>query len=175
MPRRLIPEKTEALLNKQMTYEANAAQFYLALGSWADAQGFAGIANFLYQHVHEERNHMMKLVKFINQRGGHCKVEALAVPPDDPDSLHTLFEMVLDQEKRNSAAINNIVDICLQEKDYPTFNFMQWYVKEQIEEEALATQLLDKMKVIGEDKGNKGGLYDFDQDIAKMHGDADVA
>lgn len=174
MKTRLISEKIEKALNAQMTREANAAQFYLSLGSWAEVQGFEGISTFLYGHVKEEREHMMKLLKFINQRGGHTAVEPLAKPPADPTSLHALFESVLAQEMTNSKEINQIVDLCLKEKDYPTFNFLQWFVKEQIEEEALATKLLDKMSVIGEDKGNKGGLYDFDNDIAGLH-DADLA
>lgn len=174
MKTRLIEENIEKALNAQMTREANAAQFYLSTGSWAEVQGFEGIAHFLYAHVQEEREHMMKLLKFINQRGGHARVEPLGKPPADPKSLHELFENVLTQERANSRDIHQIVDLCLKEKDYATFNFLQWFVKEQIEEEALATRLLDKMSVIGEDKGNKGGLYEFDNDIAKMH-DADLA
>lgn len=173
MKEKLISEKVEKALNAQMTREAEAAQFYLSAGSWAEVQGFEGIARFLFTHVQEERGHMMKLLQFINQRGGHARVEALGLPPDDPASLHALFESVLQQERGNSREINALVDLCLQEKDYPTFQFLQWFVAEQLEEEALATRLLDKMKVIGEDKGNKGGLYEFDQDIVKLHDEAE--
>ena len=169
MRKRLLSQKIEKALNAQMTREADAAQFYLSVGSWAEVQGFEGIATFLYGHVEEERGHMMKLLKFINQRGGHGKVEPLAKAPADPKTLKELFELVLAHEMENSRQINAIVDACLEEKDYPTFNFLQWFVAEQLEEEALATKLLDKMSVIGEDKGNKGGLYEFDQDIAGMH------
>ncbi|HEX5555462.1 MAG TPA: ferritin [Chitinophagaceae bacterium] len=169
MKKNMLSEKIEKALNAQMTREANAAQFYLSLGSWADVQGYEGIADFLYNHNKEERTHMMKFLKFINQRGGHTLIESLAKPPADPKTLKELFEKVLAQEVNNSSHINTIVDLCLKEKDYPTFNFLQWFVKEQIEEEALATKLLDKMSVIGEDKGNKGGLYEFDNDIIKIH------
>lgn len=174
MNKKLISDQVEKELNLQMTREANAAQFYLSIGSWAEVQGYEGISKFLYDHVKEERSHMMKLLKFINQRGGHAKIEPLSKPPADPKTLHELFEKVLEQEMNNSIEINKIVDLCLKQKDYPTFNFLQWFVKEQIEEEALATKLLDKMSVIGEDKGNKGGLYEFDNDIVKIH-DADLA
>lgn len=169
MKKKLISEKIEKALNAQMTHEANASQFYLAMGSWADVQGFEGISNFLYSHAQEERGHMMRLLRFINQRGGHTRIEALSAPTGDPTSLHELFEKVLAQEMANSSAIHAIVDMCLAEKDYATFNFLQWFVHEQIEEEALATKLLDKMSIIGEDKGNKGGLYEFDNDIEKIH------
>lgn len=169
MKKKFFSDKVEKALNDQMTREANAAQFYLSMGCWAEVQGFEGISNFLYMHNGEEREHMMKLLRFINQRGGHTRIEPLAKPPADPNTLHELFEKVLEQEMKNSSDINTLVELCLKEKDYPTFNFLQWFVKEQIEEEALAVKLLDKMRVIGEDKGNKGGLYEFDNDIVKLH------
>jgi ferritin len=169
MGKKLIPEKIEKELNRQMTREAEAAQFYLSFGSWAEAQGYDGIAEFLYHHAAEERNHMMKILVFINQRGGHCKIEPLAAPPADPKTLQELFDRVLDQEISNSAGINKLVDMALAEKEWAAFNFLQWFVKEQIEEETLAMKLVDKMKVIGEDAGNKGGLYEFNQDIRKVH------
>src|SRR5690348_4193785 len=105
MSQRLLSEKIEKELNAQMTREANAAQFYLSLGSWCEVQGFEGIAAFLYGHMQEERNHMMKLVKFINQRGGHCRVTSLDQAPPDPAGLHDLFEKVLAQEVNNSKEI----------------------------------------------------------------------
>lgn len=175
MKTKLISEKIEKALIAQMTQEANAAQFYLALGSWADANGYEGVAKFLYTHMQEEREHMKKLVDYINQRGGYTKVQALKAPDADPKNLHTLFEWVLKQEMENSKKINAIVDTCLKDKDYATFSFLQWFVKEQIEEEALASKLLDSMKLIGQDKGNKGGLYELDRDIVKFHDEVDSA
>lgn len=169
MERKQISDRIEKELNAQMTREANAAQFYLSLGSWAEAQGFDGIAEFLYTHNKEEREHMMKFLKYINQRDGHARIEALDKPPADPQTLQELFEKVWIQEANNSKRINAIVDITIEEKDHATFNFLQWFVKEQIEEETLASNLLDKMTVIGEDKGNRGGLYEFDKDIMKIH------
>lgn len=169
-----LSDKIETELNKQMTREANAAQFYLSLGSWAEAQGYDGIAEFLYTHNREEREHMMKFLKYINQRGGHTRIEALDQPPADPKTLQELFEKVWNQEVNNTKKINAIVDMSIEEKDHPTFNFLQWFVKEQIEEETLASNLLDKMTVIGEDNGNRGGLYQFDKDIMKIH-DARIA
>lgn len=174
METKLISDKVEKALNKQMTVEANAAQFYLSLGSWAETQGYDGIAEFLYGHNREEREHMMKFLKYINQRGGHTKIEALDKPPADPKTLKELFEKVFSQEANNSKKIFALVDLAWDEKDHATFNFLQWFVKEQIEEEALASKLLDKMTVIGEDKGNRGGLYQFDKDIQKIH-DAQIA
>ncbi|MEO6907182.1 MAG: ferritin, partial [Abditibacteriaceae bacterium] len=138
--------------------------------SWAEVHGYEGISTFLYDHVDEERKHMQKFLAFINQRGGHCKITALSEPIADPKNLEQLFNEVYAQEVSNSTYINKLVELASEEKDYPTNNFLQWFVKEQIEEEALASKLVDSMKVIGEDSGNRGGLYEFDKNIESMHG-----
>lgn len=152
----------EEALNKQITIEAQSSQIYLAMASWAEVLGFEGVAQFMYAHSDEERMHMLKLVKFINERGGHAKVSALTAPPTQFGSFKEMFQELFNHEVRVSASINDLVDICLQEKDYATHNFLQWYVSEQIEEEALARNILDKIKLIGDDKG---GFYLFDNDI----------
>jgi ferritin len=157
----------EAALNQQVVLEAESSQIYLAMASWAEVEGFEGIANFLYHHSDEERMHMLKLVKFINERGGHGIIPTLAQPPVKYEGIRPLFQMVLDHEIHVSNEINNMVDICLREKDYTTHNFLQWYVSEQIEEEALARKVIDKLKLIGEDKA---GHYLFDRDLASISG-----
>ena len=149
----MLSKKIEEALNKQVTVEASSSQVYLAMASWAETLGFEGVATFMYAHSDEEREHMLKLIKFINERGGHAKVSQLDAPPAEFGSQH---------EVKVSKSINDLVDITLQEKDYATHNFLQWYVSEQIEEEALARNILDKIKLIGDDKG---GLYLFDNDV----------
>jgi ferritin len=155
----------EAALNQQVVLEAESSQIYLAMASWAEVEGYEGISNFLYKHSDEERMHMLKLVKFINERGGHGIIPLLAQPPVKYAGITPLFQMVLDHEIHVSNEINNLVDICLREKDYTTHNFLQWYVSEQIEEEALARKVIDKLKLIGEDKA---GHYLFDRDLASI-------
>jgi ferritin len=152
----------EEALNKQITVEAQSSQIYLAMASWAEVLGFEGVAQFMYAHSDEERMHMLKLVKFINERGGHAKISALDAPPTQFGSFKEMFQELFNHEVKVSASINDLVDICLTEKDYATHNFLQWYVSEQIEEEALARNILDKIKLIGDDKG---GFYLFDNDI----------
>jgi ferritin len=159
----MLAERIENALNDQIKIEAESSQFYLAMASWAETHGLNGTAQFLYQHSDEERMHMLKLVKFVNERGGHAVVPALAQPPKDFESINKIFQNLLDHETKVTAEINNVVDICLQEKDYTTHNFMQWYVSEQIEEEALAREIMDKLNLIGADKG---GLYLFDRDLS---------
>jgi len=121
----------------------------------------------LYTHSDEERMHMLKLVKFVNERGGVAIIPALEAPPVEFNSITYVFEELLNHEVMVTESINNVVDVCLKEKDYTTHNFMQWYVSEQIEEEALARTINDKLKMIGTDKG---GLYLFDRDLETMAG-----
>lgn len=155
-------KRVEAVLNDQIEKEASSSQFYLAMASWAESNGLNGTAKFLYTHSDEERFHMLKLVKFVNERGGVAIIPGLETPPKEFNNLENVFQLLLEHELVVTDSINNLVDICLQEKDYTTHNFIQWYVSEQLEEEALARTILDKIKLIGNDKG---GLYLFDRDL----------
>lgn len=152
----------EALLNDQIKYEANASMHYLAMASWADENGYNGVAEFFYKQSEEERVHMIKLVKFVNERGGKVSVPALEKPKADFKSLNELFEAFLKSEMLVTEQINRVILECLNKKDYNVHNFMQWYVTEQLEEEAVARTLLDKLNIIGDDKS---GHYMFDRDI----------
>jgi ferritin len=150
--------------------ESESSQVYLAMASWAEVEGLNGVAEFLYRHSDEERMHMLKLLKFINERGGHGVVPTLKAPPMKYKGVPQLFKDVLNHEIHVSSEINKLVDICLKEKDYTTHNFLQWYVSEQIEEEGLARKIMDKLKLIGDDKA---GMYIFDRDITSMEGDGE--
>ena len=108
---------------------------------------------------------MLKLVKFVNERGGRAIIPAITQPPSDFDSVQRMFELLLAHELTVTASINDVVDICLKEKDYTTHNFMQWYVSEQMEEEALARSILDKLRLIGNEKG---GMYLFDREMLEI-------
>ena len=160
-----MKSRIEAALNDQVNKEASSSQFYLAMASWAENHGLNGTAKFMYQHADEERFHMLKLIKFINERGGVAIVPAIAQPPVEFDSLERVFELLLAHELVVTESINNVVDVCLQEKDYSTHNFMQWYVSEQMEEEALARSILDKLNLIGKEKG---GMYLFDREMLEI-------
>ena len=157
----LSPQVSKAL-NKQIELEGFSSQYYLAMASWAETQGLNGVSAFLYTHADEERMHMLKLIKFVNERGGHGVVPALKQPPVTFKSVKSVFEEILKHEIKVTSEINSLVAATLKEKDYTTHNFLQWYVSEQIEEEALARQIVDKLKLIGDDKG---GLYFFDRDL----------
>lgn len=159
----MLSKTIQDALNAQVGLEAASSQAYLAMASWADIQpGLQGVADFFYQQSDEERVHMLKLLKFINERGGFGVVPELKQPIITFLSLKRAFEEFLSHEIKVSESINDLVHQALQEKDYATHNFLQWYVSEQIEEERLARTLNDKLELIGEDKS---GLYLFDRDI----------
>jgi ferritin len=155
-------KRVELALNDQIEKEASSSQYYLAMASWAENNGLNGTAKFMYLHSDEERFHMLKLIKFVNERGGTAVVPAVGQPAVNFENLETVFTLLLKHEIKVTESINNLVDVCLQEKDFSTHNFVQWYVSEQLEEEALARTFLDKLRLID---GDKGGMYMFDRDL----------
>lgn len=162
----MLSKRMQEALNTQVKIEAQSSQVYLAMASWAEIQpGIVNITAFFYRHSEEERMHMLKLVHFINERGGFAMIPALEQPAVTYPSIKHAFQELLKHEVMVSESINKLVDIALEEKDYATHNFLQWYVAEQIEEESLARTLNDKLELIGEEKS---GLYLFDQDILNV-------
>ncbi len=159
----MISKRMNEALNEQIKIEGQSSMVYLAMASWAEIQpGIDNVVSFFYRHSDEEREHMLKLIHFVNERGGFAMIPAFEQPTLTYPSINHAFKELLEHEMMVSKSINNLVDISLQEKDYATHNFLQWYVAEQIEEEALARTLNDKLELIGDDKG---GLYLFDKDI----------
>ena len=171
---RLSPTLAQAL-NKQMTNEAANAQIYLAYASWASEKGYDGIANFLFRHANEERNHMMKILEYILKRGAKVVVTEIPSPGPDPASVNDCFEKVFTSEVDNTSAIYRIVEMSMAEKDWATWNFMQWFVKEQTEEETLAMDLLSKIKIAGGAAAKDDALYALDNNLAKTPDDAVMA
>lgn len=159
----MLKQEMADALNKQVALEAESSQAYLAMASWADTlPGLSGVSNFFFRQSEEERMHMLKLMKFINERGSYAQVPALPQPQLTFTSLKSAFELFLKHELMVSESINDLVEASLRLKDYATHNFLQWYVTEQMEEERTARLLNEKLELIGEDKS---GLYLFDRDI----------
>jgi len=162
----MLSKTMQEALNRQVLMEAQSSQAYLAMASWAEIQpGLKGVTEFFFKHSDEERMHMLKLVHYINERGGFAVIPSLEQPVLTFVSLKKAFEELLKHELAVSNSINELVDISLKEKDYATHNFLQWYVTEQMEEERLARECNDKLEMIGDDKS---GLYLFDRDIMSM-------
>lgn len=159
----MLSKSMQDALNNQVKLEAASSHTYLAMASWAEIQpGLDNVAEYFFQQSEEERVHMLKLMRFINERGGFALVPTLEQPVLTFKSLKSMFEDFLSGEMNVSNSINELVDMALREKDFATHNFLQWYVSEQIEEERSARVLNDKLELIGDDKS---GLYLFDRDI----------
>ncbi|RFS26669.1 ferritin [Chitinophaga silvatica] len=162
----MLSQRMKDALNKQILMEAQSSQAYLAMGSWAEIQpGLKGVTKFFFRHSDEERMHMLKLIHFVNERGGFAVIPALEQPVMTFVSLKAAFDQLFKHEVKVSESINDLVEIALSEKDYATHNFLQWFVMEQMEEERLARDCNDKLEMIGDDKS---GLYLFDRDIMTM-------
>ena len=161
----MLSKKIEKELNNQIGMEGESSFAYLACASWCDSNGYEGAASFLYRHSEEERDHMLRLFNYINDAGGHALVPDIKGIKNEYKSLQSIFEGVLEHEKAVTNAINKMVDTCMKEKDFSTLNFLQWYVAEQHEEEALFNKVLDKFRLIGEDEK---GLFWIDKELGEM-------
>ena len=170
-----LSDSLAAALNDQMTKEAHASQIFLSYASWAAGQGYDGIANFLFRHAQEERNHMMKFLEYILERGDTVSIQAIPAVPENPSTVQDCFEKVFTQEVGNTEAIYRIVKMSFDEQDWATWHFMQWFVKEQTEEETLAMNLLDKVKIAGGANASGDALYTLDRDLEKAPDDAELA
>lgn len=156
----MLPKKIEKLLNEQIEKEGYSSNLYLAMASWADKEGYAGIAQWLFEQADEERMHMMKFIDFITERGGHAMIPAFEQPPAKFENIKKMFHQVLEHEKYITGTINDIVALAIKENDFATHNWIQWFVTEQIEEESSVQTIIDKLNMLG-DKN----MYMFDRDI----------
>ena len=163
----MLPKKVEEILNVQIKKEDYSSQLYLSMASWVESQGFEGVSNWLYAQAEEERIHMLKLVKYVNERDGLAVIPGIDTPPTEFGNVFEMFDKVLAHEKYISGSINEIVAVCIAENDFTTQSYIQWFVTEQIEEEASVKAIIDKLKLLG-----KNNLYMFDRDIMSMRGSA---
>ena len=161
----MISEKIAKAINDQIALEEHSSRVYMSMASWCEVQGFPGAAAFLYEHSDEERMHQLKFLKFLNDRGGHAQLQPMEQPELEFGSLKKLFDEVLKHEVHVTKAINEIVHLCMEERDYTTLNFLQWFVEEQIEEESLVKSVIDQLNLAGD---TKGGLFHIDKELAAL-------
>jgi len=161
----MLPKKVEEILNVQINKEDYSSQLYLSMASWAENKGFEGVSSWLYAQAEEERVHLLKLIKYVNDRDGAAVIPGIDTPPSEFGDVFKLFDNVLAHEKFISGSINEIVAVCIAENDFTTQNWIQWFVNEQIEEEASVKTIIDKLNLLG-----KNNLYMFDRDIMSMRG-----
>ena len=161
----MLSEKMITSLNEQINLEFYSSNIYLQMSSWCEYKGLDGCAGFLRAHAAEEMEHMQRLFNYVNETGAMAVIGAIEAPASHYESIEDVFTQILDHERLVTSKINELVDIAFTSKDYSTFNFLQWYVAEQHEEEKLFNTLLDKIKMIG---AEGKGLYFIDQEIARQ-------
>ncbi len=159
----MLTKKVEEALVSQIMKEGYSSNLYLAMASWTESEGLEGISKWLYIQADEERLHMLKIVHYVNERGGKAVIPAFEKPPIEFSGVKPMFDKVLAHEEFISTSINDIVAVCEAEKDFTTQNWIQWFVNEQIQEEKSSRAILDKLKILGE-----GNLYLFDRDILSL-------
>ncbi len=170
-PNRSLSKEIEDLLNEQIKMEGQSSAYYLSMASWCETKGYEHSAQFLYEHSEEERGHMLKLFKYVNEAGGHALQPEVTNIKHSFNSLREVFEATLEHEISVTNSIHQIVDKCFASKDFTTFNFLQWFVIEQREEETIARRALEIFDIIGEEGM---GLWNIDIEIGKLH-NVDVA
>ena len=159
----MYSKTVEEALNKQINAELYSSYLYYSMSAWAAASDYPGMANWFKLQALEELLHVSKFFGYINDRGGRVKLGAVDAPPTEWESPVAAFSETLSHEKKVTGLINDLVNLAVAEKDRTTESFLQWYVNEQIEEEATASELLGKIKLIGD---NGAGLYMIDQELA---------
>jgi len=160
-----LSEEIEDILNVQVKVEAHSSALYLSMSAWCDDQGLDNAAGFFAKQSDEERGHMMKLFNYISNRGGRAISPEVTNIPRDFESFRGVFEQTLEQEMFVTEKFNEIADRCMKAKDYVTFNFVQWFLAEQMEEEYVARRILELFDVIGEEGT---GRWEIDRHLAKV-------
>ncbi|MCB9081256.1 MAG: ferritin [Lewinellaceae bacterium] len=162
----MITPTMEQALNKQIALEGYASLLYLSMASWCEKEGLEGSAKFMYRQSEEERQHMLRLFRYLNEMDGHALSPSIPEPPHFFNSVREMFEQVYQHEQKVTRAIHDLVALSYEEKDHTTLNFLQWYVAEQREEEALMRTILDRIKLIG---NGERSLYFIDKEMEQIN------
>lgn len=164
----MVSKKLEKALNKQIKLEASASFSYLAKASWCEQKSLNGCAKFFYAHAEEERQHMLKVFTFLNDIGGHSVAPEIKQPKLDFKNIKEVIQDSLDEEKKVTTAVHELSELSNEEKAYGTYNFVQFYVDEQREEEILFNDILEKVELIGLDGM---GAYYIDKELESLAGE----
>ena len=151
-------------MNEQMKNEFLSAYLYLAMSAHCDAVNLHGFAHWLRLQYQEETGHALKIFDYIAERGATVHLKPIGGPQTEWESPQAVFEAVLKHEQHVTSLINKLVDLAIQESDHASNNFLQWFVAEQVEEEASADAILQKLKLAGDDGA---GLFMIDQELSQ--------
>lgn len=158
----MIGDKLQEALNRQLNWELYSSYIYLSMSAYFESIGMAGAAGWMRAQAQEEIVHAMKFFTYINERGGRVLLQPIDGPSTEWASPLAAFEDALKHEQGVTARISDLVEMALEEKDYPTNNFLQWFVGEQVEEESSVDEVIRQLKLVGEDSG---GLFMLDREL----------
>ena len=156
---RLIKE-----LNDQFNFELLSGYYYMAMASYCDSENMSGFGHFLQEQAKEEYEHAMKFYEFINDIDGRVTMQAMNEPKNDYNSFLEVFEGALHHEELVTSKINHLLDVAKEENDYPTLQFLQWFISEQVEEEASMKDIIFKLRGID---GKFQGLYLLNKELGR--------
>ena len=160
----MLSERMLNALNRQVNAELYSAYLYLSMAAYFESINLKGFANWMKVQAQEELTHAMKFFDYINERGGRVKLEAIEKPPNEWDSPLHVFEATYEHEQKVTRMINDLVNMAMEEKDHATYNMLQWFVAEQVEEEASADEIRQQLRLIGEDGR---GILMLDRELGK--------
>ncbi|WP_419770147.1 MAG: ferritin [Candidatus Marinarcus sp.] len=159
----MIHENLQKELIEQLNKEFHSAYIYLGMSAYCSKEGFNGASNWFLIQYQEEVAHGMKLFKYLEDQSVSIVLPAIAEVNVQFDSLLDVFQKSLAHEQYMTQNLNNISDIAMKEKDHATYNLLQWYTTEQVEEEARVKEIIDHIKLVGD---NGYGLYTIDKELA---------
>lgn len=159
----MLNKTVENAINNQINAELYSAYLYLSMKAYFDAKNLVGFSNWMNVQVQEELFHTQKFINYVSERGGRVILKAIDKPQSDWESIQAIFEDTYTHEQKVTRLINKLVEVARTKNDNATYNFLQWYISEQVEEEASADGMLQKLKLIG-DYGP--GIYMLDQEAA---------
>ncbi|WP_020004372.1 ferritin [Brachyspira innocens] len=162
----IIKEETVKLLNEHLNLEHYSANLYFNMAGWCEKEGLKGCSVFLYNHSAEEHTHLEKFREFINKAGGQAIMGEMKAPEFSFNNVGELFEKVIKHEEYITSCINKLVGIAIDNKDYVTLKFLEWFVEEQLEEEELFNDIIKKIKILGDLQGRN--LYTFDKYVGNL-------
>lgn len=154
--------KVEQKINEQINAELYSAYLYLSMAAYCESINLGGFANWMYVQYQEETSHAMKFYRYLNERGGRVSLAAIEKPQAEWKNVIDVFKEVYAHEQKVTALINDLVDLAIQEKDHATANMLQWYVDEQVEEEANASDLVAQLEMIN---GQGSALLMLDREL----------
>ena len=159
----MISKKLEDMLNEQVKNEFYSAYYYLTMAAWFTSKNLSGFANWYTVQVQEERDHAMAMMNYILRVGGKAEFRAIDAPPAEFSSPMDIFEKTLEHEQKVTGLINDLMSAAVDERDFKTQHFLQWFINEQVEEEENATGLIEKLKISG---STEAGILYMDKDAA---------